>query len=80
MVDSSVIVTTTTEDKDKEKIGQIDVFDPTTQTQGALPHITIIDQGSKEEDKEEDKSPKEKEQEEIQTLVNLPTIGTPTKK
>ena len=34
---------------------------------------------NKEEDKEEDKSPKEKEQEVIQTLINLPTIRTPTK-
>ena len=55
MVDSSVIVTTSTEEKDKENTGQKDISDPIAQTQGAPPQITIIDQGRKEEDKEEDK-------------------------
>ena len=45
----------------------------TTQVQGATPQITVIDQGRTEE-----KTPKEKEQEAIQTLINLPTFGTPT--
>ena len=36
----------------------------------------VIDQEKLEEDKE---IPKEKEEEAIQTLVNLPTIGTPTR-
>ena len=35
----------------------------------------MIDKDKSKEDKE---SPKEKEQEEIQTLVNFPTTGTPT--
>ena len=48
----------------------------TTQTKGALLQITIIDQGRSELDKEE-KIPKEKEQQAIQTLANLPIIGTP---
>ena len=73
------IVTTTTEDQDKKKIGQKDTTDPTVKIQGAPPQITVIDQGSTEEDKEEEKTPKEKEQEAIQTLVNLSTTGTPTK-
>ena len=60
MVISTVIVTTSTEQKDKEKTGQIDTSDPTTQSQRAPPPITIIDQGRREEEKEEDKSPKEK--------------------
>ena len=76
MVDSSVIVTTTIEEPAKEQIGK-DVT--TAQSQGAPPQITIIDQGSREEGKEEEKTPKEKEQEAIQTLVNLPTTRTPTK-
>lgn len=76
MVDSLVIVTTTTKEPTKEQIGQ-DVT--TTQSQGAPPQITIIDQGIREAEKEEEKSQKEKEQEAIQILVNLPTLGTPTK-
>ena len=42
---STMIVTKTTEEKDKEKLGQRDVSTPTTQSQGAPPLITIIDQG-----------------------------------
>ena len=61
MVDSSVIVTTTAKEKDKENTGHKDISNPTTQTQGVPPQITIIDQGRREEDKEEEKSPKEKE-------------------
>ena len=55
-----------------------DIFAPIAQNQGAPPLITIIDQGRSVEDKEEEKTPKEKEQEAIQTLVNLPTTWTPT--
>ena len=44
-VDSTVIVSSTTKDQDKEKIGQKDTSTPTTLSQGAPPLITIIDQG-----------------------------------
>ena len=64
-IDSTVIVTTSTEEKDKEKTWQIDTSDPIAQSQGAPPRIIIIDQGRREEDKGEEKSPKEKEQEVI---------------
>ena len=58
----------------KEKIGQINVSIPDAQTQGAT-QLVVIDQGrTKSKD-----IPKEKEQESIQTLVNLPTSSTPTK-
>ena len=48
---------------------------PETQTQGAG-KIIVIDQGRLDEDND---IPKEKEQEAIHTLVNLPTTGTPNK-
>ena len=54
----------------------MDTFVPSTQVQGAPPKIIVIDQGRLEEEKE---TPKEKDQEVIQTLVNLPTTGTPTR-
>ena len=73
-----MIVTSTTEEKDKEKTIQKDTTDSTTQNQGA-PLIPIIDQGSSDEYKEEEKTPKEREQEAIQMLVNLPTARTTIK-
>lgn len=72
-VDNIVTITTTIEEQTKEQIGQ-DV--PTAQSQGAPPQILIIDQGSREEER----TPKEKEQEAIQMLENLPTLGIPNKK
>ena len=74
-VDSTKLDTSTTEEKAKEKTRHQNISVTTTQSQGAPPLITIIDQGGTE-NKEE--NPKEKEQEEIHTLINLPTIGTPT--
>ena len=44
----------------------------TTQEQGVTQKIILIDQGRTEEE-----TPKEKEQETIQSLVNLPTSRTP---
>lgn len=73
-VDTTVTMTSTTEQEGKKKKGQQDTSITTTQSQGAPPHITIIDQGRTKENKEE--IPKENEQEAIQTLINLPTIGT----
>ena len=78
--DSTVIVSSTTKEQDKEKIGQKDTSTPTAKIQGAPPLITIIDQGRSEEDKEDEKTPKEREHESIQILVNFPTTSTPTKK
>ena len=53
----------------QEKTRQIDTSISTTQDQGAPPQIVAIDKDRKKEDKEEA----------IQTLVNFPTTGTPTK-
>ena len=78
-VDSTVIVTSTTKEQDKQKSRKKDTTDSTTQSQGAPHLITVIDQGRSEQEKEEEKTPKEKEKEAIQMLVNFPTIGTPTK-
>ena len=66
------------EEKDptKDQIGQMDTYVSTTQVQGAPPQITVIEKERSEEDKE---SPKEKEKEEIQTLINSPMTGTPTR-
>ena len=62
------------EETTKEQAGQIDAPVPTAQTQGAL-QIIVIDQDKLEEDMD---IPKGKEEETIQTLVNLLTTGTPT--
>ena len=51
----------------------MDTSVPIAQGQGAPLRITVIDQGRTKEE-----TPKEKEQEAIQTLINFPTIGTPT--
>ncbi len=56
------------------QIGQIEIFIPKSQTQG-VGQILVIDQ----DENEEKDIPKEKEQEAIQTSVNLPTSGTPKK-
>ena len=64
-------------EKAKEQPGQIDTSISTAQTLGAPPHITVIDQGSSQEEKKGVKTTKE--QEAIQALVNLPTFGIPQK-
>ena len=75
-VGSTIVDTSTTEEQGKEKIGKKDTSVIRAQGQGTPPQIIIIDQGRTGDDKEE--IPKEKEQEAIQTLINLSTIGTPT--
>ena len=60
----------------KEKIGQMDTSAPIAQIQGAPPQIIVVDKEKLEEDKD---NPKEKVQEAIQTLLNLPTTRTPTR-
>lgn len=67
--------TQTIKEPKNEQAGQTKVSIPTIQTQGA-PQIIVIDLGRSKKDKD---IPKEKEQEAIQTLVNLPTNGTLTK-
>ena len=56
---------------------QRDTSVSTTQTQGVLPSITIIDKGTSDQ-VNEGENPKEKEQQVIQILANLPKTGTPT--
>ena len=56
-----VIVPSPTKEQDKEKTQHKDTSTPTTQSQGAPPLTTIIDQGRSEEGKEEEKTPKERE-------------------
>ena len=57
--------------------GQKDTSVSTAQTQSAFPRITIVDQGRREQFNEGE-SPKEKEEQVIQILANLPKSGTPT--
>ena len=64
-------------EENKEQSGQIDVSVTTAQSPGALPQITIVDQISRQEEKDKVETPKE--QEAIQALVTLPTSGTPHK-
>ena len=58
----------------EDQTGQTNTYVPNAQTQNAT-QLVVINQGRTEEKD----IPKEKEQESIQTLVNLPTFGSPTK-
>ena len=73
-VDSTVAITTTAKEQEKDQTGQRDTSVSTAQEKGAPPQIKIVDQ-----DRTEEESPKEKEQETIQTLINFPTTRTPTR-
>ena len=68
---------TTRGEEIKEQSGQISASVTTAQSPGALPQITIVDQISRQEEKDKVETPKE--QEAIQALVTLPTSGTPHK-
>ena len=61
--------------EDARKIGQIYTFDPIVQVTGTPP-IILIDQGKSNKEKEDTK--KDEEKAAIQTLIELPKIGTPT--